>query len=474
MTEKKLVKKEEYSFKKAASYSTGQIADQATYQSFTFLIFTFYFAIVQLNITLITIGFIIWAVWNAFNDPMLGHLSDRTHTRFGRRMPYIMIAIIPLGIIMFLLFTPPFPIGVANQLGNFIYFMFIIIIFELFYSMFSLNVTALFPETFISREERTKANNVRQVFLILGLIIAFILPSLFIENYAPTSSAERDIALGEYQIFGIVLTIIIILIGGVFIKFAPREKAEFKQDYKKAPGFLTSIKMCMKSKSFRWFIPAEIANWFVYGMLPTLVPLYAWAVLGMEDAFMISILLGCTFLSSAIFITFVWKPIVQKIGNRKTWLISMSIWILTLLPLMFLGPNMEIIAMIVFFFIGLGLSGSWYMIDLIMADFIDEDEINTGVRREASYYGVNSFFLRLGIIIVFISIGPVFIIADWEVFGSATPEIQLGLRTLMFVYPAVALGIAIAAIYKYPLHGEKLKQVKEDLQKLHEEKKSKI
>jgi len=216
--------------------------------------------VVQLNITIITIGFIIWAVWNAFNDPMLGYLSDRTHTRFGRRMPYIMIAIVPLGVVLFLLFTPPLPIGVENQFGNFLYFMLIIILFELFYSMFSLNATSLFPETFITEDERTKANNVRQVFLIFGLIVAFILPGLFVEDYSDPSTKT----LVEYQIFGIVVAIIIITVGGLFIKFTPREKAEFKEDYKKAPSFFNSIKLCMKSKSFRWFIPAEIANWFVY------------------------------------------------------------------------------------------------------------------------------------------------------------------------------------------------------------------
>lgn len=462
---------EKHSIKRATSYATGQIADQAAYQSFTFLVFTFYFAVVQLNITLITIGFIIWAVWNSFNDPMLGYLSDRTHTKFGRRLPYIMIAIIPLGIVLFLLFTPPLPIGVANQLGNFVYFLIIIIVFELFYTMFSLNATSLFPETFISKGERTMANNVRQVFLILGLVVAFILPGLFIDDYSDPSAKT----VGEYQIFGIVLAIIVIVVGVIFIKFTPREKTEFKDDYKKAPGFFNSIKLCIKSKSFRWYIPAEIANWFVYGILPTLVPLYAKAVLGMLDALMISLLLGCTFLSSAIFITILWKPIVRKIGNRKAWMISMTVWIFTLLPLMFLGPNMEIVAMIVFFFIGLGLSGSLYIIDLIISDIVDEDEVNTGIRREAGYYGVNAFFLRLAIIVVFVSIGPVFIIADWDVFVlPVSSEVQMGLRTLMFVYPAVALVIAILAVYKYPLDGEKLIKVQEEVQRLHEEKKSKI
>lgn len=155
-------------------------------------------------------------------------------------------------------------------------------------------------------------------------------------------------------------------------------------------------------------------------------------------------------------------------------MISMTTWIVTLFPLMFLGPNMELIAMIVFFFIGLGLSGSLYIIDLIISDIVDEDEVNTGIRREAGYYGVNAFFLRLAIIVVFLSIGPMFIIADWEVFGSITTEVQLGLRILMFGYPAVALIIGILSIYKYPLHGERLKQVKEKLKEIHEQKKSKI
>ena len=471
MTHVKKVKNKDNLIRRAAAYSTGQIADQAAYQSFTFLVFTFYFAVVQLNIVLITVGFIIWALWNSFNDPMLGYLSDRTHTKYGRRMPYIITALVPLGIVSFLLFTPPLPIGIANQVGNFIYFLITIILFELFYTMYSLNATSLFPETFITKDERTTANNVRQVFLIVGLIVAFILPGLFIEDYSNFSTKT----LREYQLFGIELAIIIIIFAAFFALFTPREKPEFREDYKNAPNFFNTIKMCVKSRSFAWFIPVIIANWFVYGILPTLVPIYAKAVLHMDDAFMISILLGFTFISSAIFITILWKPVVRKLGNRNAWIISMTSWILTLLPLMFLGPNMEVLAMIVFFFIGLGLSGSLYITDLVIADIIDEDEVNTGTRREAGYYGVNAFFLRFAIIVVFLSIGPVFIIADWPVFTyPVTYEVELGLRILMFGYPSVALIIAIIAISKFPLHGERLIKVKEALQKLHQEKKSKI
>ncbi len=234
------------------------------------------------------------------------------------------------------------------------------------------------------------------------------------------------------------------------------------------------MKYCVKSKSFRWYIPAEIANWFVYGILPTIVPLYAKFVLNIEDALMTSLLLGITFISAAIFMTILWKPLVRKIGNRKSWMISLTIWLLTLLPCMFISDLIS--GFIVFFLIGIGLSGSFYIIDLIVADIVDEDEVATGIRREAGYYGVNAFFLRFSNVLVILAIGTVLTTVGWATFEptSVTGQVRFGLRALMVIFPGIALIIASLSLYKYPLDGEKLVQVKEDLKKIHEEKKAKI
>ncbi len=454
--------------KDALFYSTGQIADQAAYQAFTILVFTFYYAVVGLPITLVVVAFIIWTFWNMINDPMLGWLSDRTHTKYGRRHPYLMIGIIPLGITMIFLFTPPISFGIADTMLNFIYFFVVIIIFELFYTMYALNATSLFPETFITQEERTIANNIRQAMLIIGLALGIILPGLIISDYSNVN------AIPEYQTFGVVIAFLIIGIGFFFIKFTPKEKAEFSKEYKNAPSIVESIRITTKNKSFMWYIPSEICNWFVYTMLATIVPLYGKYVLGIKNALFLSLLLAIAFLSSAFFVTVLWRPVVQKKGPRKTWLISMTIWIITLIPLMFI--NDLIGGLIVFFLLGIGLAGSLYIIDLVVSDIVDEDEVNTGTRKEATYYGVNAFFLRLSSVFVFLAIGPMFIVAEWEVFdpNNITPEIILTLRILMCVLPIIALSIAIFAIYHYPLDGERLKRVKEDSKKIHQEKKSKI
>ncbi|MHA2289499.1 MAG: MFS transporter, partial [Promethearchaeota archaeon] len=340
----------------AAIFSFGQIADITAYQSFILLIFTFYYSVVGIQIELVTTGFIIWSFWNMLNDPLLGYFSDRTKTKWGRRRPWIMIAFIPLSIIMIFLFTPPLPLGISNQIGNFVYFLIIIIIFEFFYTMYSLNVTSMFPEVFLSKKERTQANNIRAVYTILGLIVAFLLPGLIIPDFT------EAIYFPQYIIFGAIAGIVVAIAVIILLVFGPKERKEFQKDSENAFSLVKSIVYCLKSKSFRWYIIAELCNWFVYGMLPMIVPLYAKFVLG-AVGFGTSLLLGLTFISAALFMTVLWKPLVRKLGNKKSWIISMSVWGVSLLPLMFIGNFIQ--GVVVFFLIGVGLSGSLDIIDLV-------------------------------------------------------------------------------------------------------------
>jgi len=463
-------KKKDTTTKKAAAYSTSQIVNTAAYQTFALLTFTFYFAVIGINVNLITIGFIIWSVWNSINDPVLGALSDRTHTKWGRRFPYIMISIIPLAIIMILLFYPPLSFGVTNELINFAYFLVIIIIFEFFFTMFDVNLIALFPELFITEDERRKANAIKMAFYVIGLLISFVLPTIFIPDFSDPAY------LAEFQIFGVIDAVVIIIFGVIFLKISPKEKAEFQHEYKNAPSLLKSVKTCTKNKTFMTYIPAEIAVWFVIGMQTMLVPLYGKHVLniGEGESIFLGLLLGIAFISSAFFINFLWKPVVKKIGPRKTWLVSVVVWILTLIPLMFINDKMQ--GLVVFFLIGIGLAGPIFLGDLILADIIDEDETITGTRRDASYYGIKAFFFRLSTVFVVLAISTVFSNAGWTVYEPEiiTQEIIFGLRALMFIFPAVAMSLGLIAVYKYPLDGEKLKEVKKKLQELHAEKQSRI
>jgi GPH family glycoside/pentoside/hexuronide:cation symporter len=101
-------------------YAVGEISDMIAYQGFSFLIFTFYSVVIGLSVNIVTIVYIIWSIYNAFNDPVLGALSDRTKTtRFGggRRRPWIIAMLFPLSLCMFFLFTPPMP-SISRNVSN--------------------------------------------------------------------------------------------------------------------------------------------------------------------------------------------------------------------------------------------------------------------------------------------------------------------------------------------------------------------
>jgi len=94
--------------------------------------------------------------------------------------------------------------------------------------------------------------------------------------------------------------------------------------------------------------------------------------------------------------------------------------------------------------------------DLIIADVVDEDEIRTGVRREGAFFGVNALIMRFSTIFVFLTINLVLTSMGWMVFEPSyvTPQVLLGLRMLLSVFPAAVIGII--AISFYPIHGRRL------------------
>jgi len=466
MSKKLQTENGDYSTKQAITYSFGQLADIISYQSFTFLIFTFYYSIQGLNVNWITAGFIIWSVWNAINDPLLGIISDRTSSKWGKRKPYIMASFIPLAIILILLWTPP-----NGEVLAFIYFLIIIMIFDTIYTMFSINMVSAFPVMFTSLESRGKANIIRQIFSVIGLIIAFILPGFFIEDYSDPQFEQG------YIITGVVLAIIVAISSIIFLLYGIKEKEEFIKEAKTGPKILESMKHTFKNKSFRSYAIAALTNWYVFGMLPTIVPLYGKFVLGIQEGFKLSLLLGVAFISAAIF-NYLWNYIAQKLGLRKGFLISMVCFIISLIPFMFLSENISNypIALISFFFVGVGLSGSLFFRDPIVSTIADQDELKTGVRREGGFYGVNALIVRLSTIFIFLTISIVFTSTGWKVFEpeDVTPEIIIGLRLLMFVFPAISLTIGIISINQFPITNEKYREIKQKVDKLHEEKRNKL
>lgn len=435
--------------------------DLMTYQAFSFLVFTYYFAVVGIDMLYMWAGYMIWGAWNAFNDPMLGALSDRKkYGKFGKRKFFMIISIVPLSLWMILLFTVPSGI-------EFIYFLIIILSFELVYTLFDVNTKAAFPEVWPNEKERASANLVLRVITILAILFAMVFPTLVISPMAPLpDSSPEEIARipTMYVSTGIVFAVITLITGLLFIKFGMKEKEELKEEFENRPSFFKSLKLTLENRTFVKLILANTMNWYVLSMMTTIWPLYCIHVLGVgRGSLIIGISLMMAFIVAAITMPIHGK-LGMKLGMRKAFILSEVVWIISLFPFLLLGEGMMIQGIIFAALVGFGISGNMFYFDIMMGDVIDQDQLTHGVKRSASFYGTNAFVHRLHIILLISTIALIFSGTGWGGYDpNPNVDVILGLKLLMFLFPAIALVFAIIFLKMYDLHGEKLETMRSQL-----------
>ncbi|TFG08951.1 MAG: MFS transporter [Promethearchaeota archaeon] len=452
--------------KMRVSFALGEVGDNVALNVFQFLVFTFYFTVVKLPVLWISLGFIIWSVWNGINDPLVGYLSDKTRSKRGRRVPWMMAATIPLSVIVFLLFTPPLVLN--SDVINFIYMLVILILFDTTYTAFNLNYNALFSEMFVEMEDRSRTGKIRISCVMLATIFAFVFPTLIIDDI--TNKYNRPETLFQYQLTGLLAGIIIFVTYFIILKWGVREPEEFSQDAETAFTFKNTIKASFTNKSFLWFLLPTFGTWMVIGITAALVPLHATYAIGIEDSELIGLILLVLFLSSAAS-TPLWESIRRKKGARLAGMVGVTVWAMG--SMLFAFSSSFEMALIFAIIDGIGLGGGLYFYDQCIAEIIDEDEITHGTRRSGIYYAVLNFIIKFSAIINFLIIGLVFSSVDWQTY-TPNPGINtiFALRFLMGIFPLILLVISFIGLYFYPIHGERLMENRRKLTQLHDDKRS--
>lgn len=453
------------------AFATGEITDAVAYQGFSFLIFTFYYAVIGIDVRYVMIIYILWSIYNALNDPILGGISDKTRTRKfggGRRRPWMIVAWVPLSLIMFFLFTP-FATYETHPIWVSIYFFIIICIFDTIYTAFSLNRTSLYPEMFRTDREREEAGAGRRIFMVLGLILGMGVPTLFI----PTLTESTQENIYNYWIAGAVLGAIVFVTAFINLKWGVKEPSLEELEEKETFGVFQSIWYSLKNWKFVIFILCSLANWYVFAIFPMIMPIYSEFVLLESNSMLVVLLLLVAFVCSAPGVVF-WSWVDSKVGSKMGFVISQAYWVAVLIPLFFVTNYW--VALIMLALNGVGLAGSPYFIDRNISNIADEDEQKTGQRREASYYGVHALVIRLSSIFAIISVSGILSKYGWSLFDPEVVSVDLitGLQSLVSFFPAGALVIGILLLLIYPLNKKKVHELqssyKKKLAKIEQEK----
>ena len=161
----------------------GRFNDEFLTMAFGAFVFFFYETEIKLNVWLISLALIIFALYNAVNDPIIGYLTDRPFKftkKWGRRFPWIMLGGFPWIICYVLLFSPPSQDPVEGALIIFLWLILATCLYDTFQSLYMVNFYALFPDKFRSIKERRSAASMGITVSVFGIVLGAIIPPLLI------------------------------------------------------------------------------------------------------------------------------------------------------------------------------------------------------------------------------------------------------------------------------------------------------
>lgn len=412
------------------------------------LIFLPPFYAAEMGLSLAAVGglFFIARAWDALTDPIIGALSDRSPSRFGRRRPWILVGTPLLLITSYYVLMPGEKTSIT-ALGLAIF------AFYVFWTMVFIPYQSWGAEISPDYEQRTRIAGYREAGTVLGVLVGIGIPLLIVDPIAqPLRAIIWPEGLGLDASLRNVLMIIFFTILVMF-PVAAALSCRFVPDRKMPPSDRLTWKqtagVIIRNKPFRrLFIGYLIAQ---LGFLIFLSAVQMLITRGLEiKAFLFLIFVQHLVAIAAIPL---WLRLASHFGKHAAYCASLIVMIIGFLALNFVQPGVLWMAVLVFLFNGLGSSGKLILPASLAADTIDYDTLRTGTAEAGSHIAL----LNVANKITFAaSIGITFVLLSFTGFDPASDNNSEsaidGLMAIGTILPAVLLAIGVAVMWSFPLN----------------------
>lgn len=400
----------------------------------------FYIDTLGFNARAIGVAMILYSIWNAVNDPIMGYVSDHTRTKMGRRLPYVLFGAIPLGVCFIFIFSPPTQ-SLTTQTSQILYYTLSLCVYDFFFTTVLLNWEAVVPDMYPAEKDRSRIIGIAQVLDILGGLVAALAVQPVFEAYGWTAMA---------LIFGVLGAVVMLL-----TVFGIRENP--KHMTVEALNLKESIVQTFKNRSFVITVLTcfcvETARLLLLASIPFYTK-YAFPEIEMAA----TVISGVVFVSGLLF-TPVALIISRRVGVKKAYIISLLCFAVVACGFFFTGSF--VLCIVLGVLMGLGVTGGLIMPKLLTTEIIDEDQTVTGRRREGTFYGMSAFILRFASAVETLILTNVMHVSGYvEGAAQQAPSAVTGFRATMSFFPAALILIGVLIIRRYPLYGERLAEIK--------------
>jgi len=417
-----------------------------------------------MGVSPIVLGYVfgISRLWDAVTDPLMGYLSDRTRSRFGKRKPYILAGAVLSALSFCLIWL--FPQGKSDMW----YFWYLTAACLLFYTS-----TTLFCVPYISMgyelssdyDERTKLMGYRSFFVNCG---AFILPWM----YWFTERSYFDNPLQGMRYLSVISGIIFILFALGPLLLTPTVSSREPETLPRTDSATRSkIKIKDIFTAFKvtpFLILVIVLALSVFGLFLIMsfglnLLIYYGCGGDKEFASRITGIAGLISAGSCIAAIPLINLVSRKLGKSRALILFLLLGALGNFTTLFLiTPAMPYLAVVQPILGAVGISAMWMLISSMVSDSCDYDELHNLRRREGIFGAIISWTCKLGYVLCSICSGYFLIWSGFslELGGNQSAQTFLNMRLMMSCIPAAGLTLAAGLLLFYPLNHDKMRQIR--------------
>ncbi len=437
--------------------SLGTTIVSSTYAS---LLTIFYQDYLGVAARWIGIASVVYAVWNAVNDPLFGFITDNTRSKLGRRIPYLRFTAPFLGLTFILVWLAP---QAAGELVQFWWMLVTMLLYDTAYTIVGLVYSALLPEIAETDEGRSTLQVYSGLFGLAAYLLGFLIPEFF----RPKAGGEVSL-LGLQIAMGVVGVISAALI--LLASFILKEKPAISQSDEPL-GLMASIRETFKSRAFLVWVTENFMFILALSMTTGAVFYLADYVTRTSAIPLLAAIFGPMVIGILLS-----RSLVIRFGALRAMQIYLAVGALGSVLLAF-APSLPLIygALVL---VGLGISGVQVLNNVMVGQIADEDELRTGVRREGAFFGVNALITKPAQSLAIFLTSWILEINGFitrsqnagEIFLDQSPSALFGIRMIVGLVPGLALALGLGVLFFYPLKGSRLVQVQAEVKALHESK----
>ena len=441
--------------KKKMGFASADVFGGGSFNVINFLLPGFLALTVGISPFWISFIMLVSRGWDAISDPLMGYISDRTSSKFGKRRIYLIIAspLIILG--MYLLF---FPYSFSSEFLRIVAVLVSYLIFTTVQTMVMIPYYSLSSEISRDFQERASYNSFRLGFSIFASIICVAVPGIIVSLFQDEAIGYQVMSLSFGFIFGVSVLITGLVTREEIITPAVSSKLSFK-----------AMAKPLSLKPFRqylgMFLVLQSSMAIMSGLFFFYVDFYiAKDVTASGGSTMVGLIAAALMFSMQIVALPIYLKLIAKRGKAFVYQIGSIIWIIGGIILLSLPANVSpLFLYLLAVLMGFGISGPGLAPHTMYGDVVDAGQLKFKERLDGQMSGFTNFMNKIaqavGIALVMFIIG----LAGFQSQDLTLPKIvsqpdsaMLAIRIILALTPIIFMGIGIIISKRYKI--DKLKQ----------------